>query len=40
MELTPDDGLVGEIEQADAYKQGVYSALVGIDGAINPHPCR
>ena len=31
MELTPEDGLVEEIEQADSYKEGVYIAMINIE---------
>jgi hypothetical protein len=31
VELTPEEGLVKEIEQADEYKENVYRALTGID---------
>ena len=35
---TPEDGLDGEIEQADGYKDGVYPALTLIDKALNTKP--
>lgn len=31
VELTPEDGLVEEIEQADSYKEGVYIAMINIE---------
>ncbi len=34
VELTPEDGLVEEIEQADGYKEDVYRALTGIERGL------
>ena len=31
LELTEDDGVEAEIQNADEYKDGIYSAMVGID---------
>jgi hypothetical protein len=31
LELTDDEGVEAEIQSADDYKDGIYSALVGID---------
>lgn len=31
LELTEDEGLEAEIQNADDYKDGIYSAIVGID---------
>ena len=39
VELTPEEGLEDEIEQADGYKENVYRALTMIDKVYrNPHP--
>ena len=38
VDLTPEDGLDGEIEQDDGYKDGVYRALTLIDKALNTKP--
>ena len=35
VDLTPEDGLEEEIEQADGYKDNVYRALTMIDKALN-----
>ena len=38
MDLTPEDGLDGEIEQVDGYKDGVYRTPTLIDKALNSKP--
>ena len=40
MDLTPEEGLDEEIEQADGYKDNVYRALTMIDKALKPKPSR
>ena len=38
LELTEEDGLVDEIEQADLFKEGIYTALVRIEKATAATP--
>ena len=38
VELTPEEGLEDEIEQADGYKENVYRALIMIDKVLKPTP--
>ena len=38
VDLTPEEGLDEEIEQADGYKDNVYRALTMIDKALKPKP--
>ena len=38
VELTPEEGLEDEIEQADGYKEKVYCALIMIDKVLKPTP--
>ena len=38
MDLTPEEGLDEEIEQADGCKDNVYRALTMIDKALKPKP--
>ena len=38
VDLTPEDGLEDEIEQADGYKENVYRALTTIDKVLNATP--
>ena len=38
LDLTKEDGLEDEIEQADSYKEGVYAALVKIDTFCEGRP--
>ena len=35
MELTPEEGLVEEIEQADGYKEGIYAAIINIERCLS-----
>ena len=38
VQLTPEEGLEDEIEQADGYKENVYCALIMIDKVLKPTP--
>ena len=35
VELTPEEGLVEEIEQADGYKEGVYTAMINLEKQLS-----
>ena len=37
VELTPEEGLEDEREQADGYKENVYRALIMIDKGLETH---